>query len=211
MCIHFTRFSIKNKASIDINGFIDKLMIDSENNAYIVDYKTGETKLTLDYLEYGLRCQLPFYFYLLNKSSDYSNLFLVGCYLQIINFKIKNYKDTSKDLLLEGLTINNENIISKIDNFYQNDSFIKGIKPNNKGLGTYAKTFDIEDFKNIINIMDSNIKKMIEDINNTDFEITPKIIKKKETTCNYCNYKDICYKNFKDYIDIRKVNNNEMD
>ena len=207
------RISIKqkNNLSIDINGYIDKIMLDNENNCYIVDYKTGDTKLTLDYLDYGLKCQLPFYFYLLHKSEEYANVFLVGCYLQIINFKIKNHKDSTKELLLEGLSINDANIIEKIDNFYQNESFIKGIKPNKKGLGTYARTFDNADFDNIINTMDINIKKMINDIDNVNFEINPKLLKNKETTCLYCNYKDICYKEFKNYIDIRKGEQDELD
>jgi len=202
---------VKSDLLIRITGFIDKIMLDDKNHAYLVDYKTGDTKLTLDYLDYGLKCQLPFYFYLLKKSENYANKFLVGCYLQIINFKIRGYKESDKELLLEGLTYNNENIISEIDNYYQSDSFIKGIKPNKNGLGTYAKTFNDEEFEHIIDTMDTNIKKMINDVRNANFNINPKMIKKKETTCLYCNYKDICYRKFKDYVDIRKDNKDEMD
>lgn len=207
------RISIKVKSNLSINikGFIDKIMFDDENNAYIVDYKTGDTKLTLDYLDYGLKCQLPFYFYLMKHSNEYANVFLVGCYLQVINFKIHNYKDNDKELLLEGYSFNNAEIIEKIDNFYANESFIKGIKPNKNGLGTYAKTYDEEEFNKIISKMDDNIKNMINDISNVNFNINPKILKNKVTTCQYCNYKDICYKSFKDYIDVRKVNENESE
>ena len=205
--------SIKSKTnlSININGFIDKIMMDDNNHAYLVDYKTGDTNLTLNYLDYGLKCQLPFYFYLLNKSEDFANIFLVGCYLQIINFKIKTSDSSSKELLLEGLTYNDEEIINGIDNYYKEDSFIKGIKPNSKGLGTYARVFNNDDFKVIIDTMDKNICTMINDVNEVNFNINPKIIKKKETTCKFCNYKDICFHTFKDYIDIREVVNDEMD
>ena len=59
--------------------------------------------------------------------------------------------------------------------------------------------------------MEENINNMISDINNVNFTINPKIIKNKETTCKFCSYKDICYRNYNDYIDIRKVNENEVD
>ena len=91
------------------------------------------------------------------------------------------------------------------------DSFIKGIKPNSKGLGTYARVFNNEEFKVIIDTMDKNINSMIDDVNKANFKINPKIIKKKETTCKFCNYKDICFHTFKDYIDIREVVKDEVD
>lgn len=202
---------VKHQLSVEIKGFIDKIMLDDNNNAYIVDYKTGDNKLSLDYLDYGLQCQLPFYFYLLNKSKEYANIFLVGCYLQIINFKFKTPDNNSKELLLEGLTYNDASIVEKIDNFYTEESFIKGIKPNKKGLGTYARTFDKKLFEEIILKMEENINKMIDDIINANFTINPKILKNKETTCKFCSYKDICYHNYSDYIDIRKVKENEVD
>ena len=45
-------------------------------------------------------------------------------------------------MLLEGLTYNNPDIVSNIDYDYKENSFIKGIKPNKNGLGTYSKTFE---------------------------------------------------------------------
>ena len=201
----------KTNLSININGYIDKIMMDNNNHAFVVDYKTGNTTLTLDYLDYGLNCQLPFYFYLLNKSKEFANIFLVGCYLQIINFSIKTYDSSNKELQLEGLTIDNEEIVAEIDKYYNEDSFIKGIKPNKKGLGTYAKLFNNEDFNLILEKMDRNIENMINTVNEGDFSINPKIIKKNETTCRFCNYKDICFHTFKDYIDIRKDDSDEVD
>ena len=32
------------------------------------------------------------------------------------------------------------------------------------------------------------------------FDINPKKIEKKLDTCNFCEYKNICYKSLKDYI-----------
>ena len=207
------KISIKKPGDllIDINGFIDKVMFDDNNHAYVIDYKTGNVKPTLEYLKYGLKCQLPFYFYLLNKSKEHANKFLVGCYLQLINFKNKAHDDNSKDMQLEGFTYNNVDIVKGIDTEYETNSFIKGIKPNKNGLGTYAKVYDDEAFNSIITNMDNNINSMIENVSSGNFNINPKIIKQNETTCRFCKYSDICYHSFKDYLDIREELDNGED
>ena len=201
----------KSVLSNKIHGFIDKIMFDNDNNAFVVDYKTGDTKLTLDYLDYGLKCQLPFYFYLLNKSKEYADIFLVGCYLQVLNFKIKSINDKGKDMLLEGYSFNNEEMIAKIDHNYEENSYIKGIKPNKNGLGTYSKTFDKDLFNEIVIKMENNIENMINGIEMVDFNINPKILKDNSTTCKYCKYKDICFHTFNDYVDLREGDEDEVD
>lgn len=194
---------------ININGIIDKIMMDNDGHAFVVDYKTGDTKSTLDYLNLGLKCQLPFYFYLLKHSKEYADIFLVGCYLQIIDLKIKSYNDTGRELLLEGYTYNDKKIIKGIDSNYESNSFIKGIKPNKNGLGTYAKLFTNDEFNHILDMMERNITSMINLIKDAKFEINPKLISQNETTCRYCKYNDICYHTFKDYIDVKEVLENE--
>jgi ATP-dependent helicase/DNAse subunit B len=201
--LHLTIYD-KNKLSIKIHGYVDKLMLDNENRAIVVDYKTKEQKPSFKYLDYGLDNQLAFYFYLLNKSKDYADVFLVGCYLQVLNFKLQSTSSYKKDLQLDGYTYNDENVISLIDNDYNNKSFIQGIAPNSKGLGTHAKLFDKNLFDEIINKMDLNINNMIDDINNVNFEINPKILKDNSTTCKYCKYNDICFHTYSNYIDLRE-------
>ena len=45
---------------------------------------------------------------------------------------------------------------------------------------------------------------MIDDINNVNFEINPKILKDNSTTCKYCKYNDICFHTYSNYIDLRE-------
>lgn len=194
----------KAKLSIKIHGFIDKLMLNEENKGYIVDYKTGNKKLTLTYLDNGLEIQLPFYFYLINKSKEYADIFLVGCYLQLLNFKIQSISQVKKEMQLEGYTYDEEEIVSLIDSNYNNDSYIKGIKPNKNGLGTHAKLFDNSLINEIIEKMDSSINNMISSIEQVKFEINPKILKDNTTTCKYCKFKDICFHKYSNYIDLRE-------
>lgn len=208
--LHLSIFK-KSELSVLIHGYIDKLMVDDFNHAIVVDYKTGNKKLTLAYLDYGLEIQLPFYFYLINKSKEYADIFLVGCYLQLLNFKIQSVNQVKKEMLLEGYTYNDEEIVSYIDTLYTNDSYIKGINPNKNGLGTHAKLFDKDLFDQIIEKMDANINNMIDSINNMSFEINPKILKDNSTTCRYCNFKDICFHNYSNYIDLREGDEDEMD
>ena len=41
------------------------------------------------------------------------------------------------------------------------------------------------------------------------FDINPKKIEKKLDTCNYCEYKNVCYKSLKDYIYLSSMKEGE--
>ena len=105
---------------------------------------------------------------------------------------------------LEGYTYDEEVIVSLIDSNYNNDSYIKGIKPNKNGLGTHAKLFDNSLINEIIEKIDSSINNMISSIEQVKFEINPKILKDNTTTCKYCKFKDICFHKYSNYIDLRE-------
>ena len=75
ICEQKISISIKSKISISLIGFIDKIMLDiNKKYAYVVDYKTGKTEISFDYLEYGIGMQLAIYMYLMHKSKDYADI-----------------------------------------------------------------------------------------------------------------------------------------
>lgn len=192
-------------------GIIDKVLYkEEEDKTYLVviDYKTGATNINLKNMEYGLGMQLPIYLYLSNNLK-LKNTKVVGFYLQkLFTSTLDNTKDyieaKENNLKLEGYTIDNENIISKIDTTYTDSKLIKQMKITSKGFSPYSKVLNEEEINTIINNTNTLIDKAVEDILEANFQINPKIIDGTNVSCTYCEYKDICYLKEKDKIYINR-------
>lgn len=191
---------VKSTASVILKGTLDKVMLTEDNSfAYVVDYKTGKPKINFDNLKDGINMQLAIYMYLLRKSKDYADVFLVGCYLQ----KILDDDVTKEEIKLEGYTYNDLNIIKRIDTACYDKSFIKGIKVKKDGtLSDTKKVFDTAYYENVLNTIEEKINEAINLIIEGNFKINPKVVNGKNISCEYCKYKDICYKKYKDAVII---------
>ena len=53
--------------------------------------------------------------------------------------------------------------------------------------------------------IDEALEKSLKIIDNNDFKIAPKIINNKNISCEFCSFKDICYKAQKDTVYLDKV------
>ena len=196
---------------IEFKGFIDKIMYkEKDNSTYlsIIDYKTGNPVINIDYLKYGLSMQLPTYLYLTSKSNLFSNIKYCGFYLQHIldnEIKIdkkKTYIEQKKDnLKLQGFSTSDLGRLSMFDDSYENSIMIKGIKTKLDGnLASTAKVLNDLEIEEIINLCEEKIKDAINDILEGEFTINPKIIKDKNEGCKYCKFKDLCYYKEKDKV-----------
>ena len=194
-----------------IKGFVDKLLV-LNNSVIIIDYKTNNTEINTDLFEYGLSLQLPIYLYLL-KELD-SNIEVAGMYMQHI-LDLKCDFDTNKDyitekekkLKLSGITINDINLISQFDDSYENSEVIKSLKIVKK-TGEFGKSKRImsKDERNeLLNIVTNIINKTINNVCDGKFDIKPIIIEKYADGCQYCEYKDVCYRKYKDF-NIQTIN-----
>jgi ATP-dependent helicase/nuclease subunit B len=199
-------------------GVIDKVQYKEEDGVTylaVIDYKTGSTNIRLDNKEYGIGLQLPIYLYLSSKMKI-KNVKIVGFYLQKllsnnISQKNKDYQTERENALkLEGYSINNESILSKFDTTYNDSKLIKSMKTTNSGFYSYSKVLTEEEIDSLIEETEHLINKRIENILESDFTIDPKIIDGKNVSCEFCEYKDICYRREKDLIYINKeVNDSE--
>ena len=202
------------RMTIKFIGFIDKLLIKEENNKtylLIVDYKTGEPELKLNNSYYGLDMQLPIYLYL-SKNSDIKNLEVVGFYLQHIlskNIKLDPKKTIESikesNLRLQGYTISDEDIISKIDNTYEDSKLIKSLSKTQNGFSKNSKLLTKEEMDNLYKLVDKKINEARDNIVNADFEIDPKRIKDENVSCKYCKFKDICFMNEGNIKNLKEV------
>lgn len=217
--IELTNFFDKN---INIKGIIDKVMYFDDNDinhTMIIDYKTGNVDVNQDLIEYGINVQTLFYAFLLKESKIVEDLNIVGLYKQkvLVNKQRNNanllYKNLLKDeYKLSGITLNNLDIINKIDYDYSSDCFVKGIKVKKDG--------DLSKNRNLLtdNEIDENISKVVKNIEkvsnlilNGVFDINPKMNGNADISCSYCTHKDICFKTKKDYISIVKEEKEEGD
>ncbi len=196
--------------NVTFKGLIDKVMyqeIDNKEVIVVVDYKTGKTMITLDNLEYGLNMQLPIYLYLLKKSERFKEAIIGGFYIQKILDEVPNKSDKSieelreENLKLQGYSNSLESILELIDDEYRESKIIKDLKYKNDGtISAKAKVLSNLEMDNLTEAVEEKIEEGIKNILEGKFEINPKVIKNKNVACQYCKFKDICFKKRKDEV-----------
>ena len=195
-------------------GIIDKIMYSYANDkTYIslIDYKTGLPKTDMSNLKYGIDMQLPVYIYLIKNSNLFSNPCIIGFYFQQIihekdsyNSK-KNEEERIKDnLKLLGYTRDSEDLVSLFDKTYHDSEMIKGMKTTNNGFAYYTKLVSEDMLNNLCNLVEKKINEAFKKIEDSNFDINPKIIGGENLGCKFCQYKDLCFKTGKDYIYLEK-------
>jgi len=210
----------KNKdIKVTFMGIIDKLKYEKFDNKVviaIIDYKTGNPSIDLDDMYYGISMQLPIYLYLANNT-NLENVKVAGFYLQKIVHNKLNYqedKDYNIELeklyRLEGYSNNDLDILSKFDSSYNDSYMIKGLKTSSKGFYAYSKILNNEQINNIISLVDEKINTAIDEILDVKFDINPKRIDNVLKGCEYCKFKDICYRKEEDIINLKQISYKEF-
>lgn len=199
--------------NVFFTGIIDKLKyenIDNKNIVAIIDYKTGTPEVNIDNTIYGIGMQLPIYLYL-SRHSNIKNAHLAGFYLQkIIHNKLKYNpdkiyeKEYEKLYRLEGYSNDDINILNKLDTKYNDSYMIKGMKTSSKGFYAYTKVLNEKQIDVLEQIVENKIDGAIENILNSNFDINPKKIGLNLVGCEYCKFKDICYKKEENIINLKE-------
>ena len=198
---------------VTFTGLIDKILykeIDNKTVVALIDYKTGNPDINLEYFPYGLNMQLPIYLYLASNST-LKNVSFAGFYLQKIILptpnidKKKSLEEKKKEhLKLEGYSTTNFNNLSLFDISCKDSEVVKSLKVKNDGtFYAYSKVLTDEQINKIIDLTDKQIDKTINNIEQAKFDINPKRDVDNIIGCNYCPYKDICYKTKKDEVYIK--------
>ena len=214
--LHEQKIEIPLKREIEVifTGTIDKIMYYKKvEDTYftIIDYKSGTVDTRLEKLKYGLSMQLPVYLFLINHSSVFENPIFTGIYYQNILFNYPSFdkkpmEDIKKERIkLQGYSTDDLSILSRFDATYENSEVIKSMKYTEKGFSRFSKVLNDADVYNIISYTKKEIIKDMNEILQGDFTINPKIYDGKNISCEFCNFKDICYKSQKDIIYLDKV------
>ena len=176
-------------------GIIDKILytvLNDKTYIALIDYKTGNDVISLKYLTDGMYMQLPIYLYLSSKML-FQNPVYVGFYLQRFNIKENDYR-------LIGYSNCDKNILSMLDNNYDNSKIIKGMKTSKDGsFYKNAKVLSNEEMDKIKEIAEKKILEVVDNIKNNKFDINPKVINGVNKGCEFCKFKDICFVTKSDY------------
>ena len=112
--------------------------------------------------------QLPIYLYLVNKCHKFNSPKVVGIFLQrIINKEIKrqskkDYKNERENSLkLVGFSTDDEELLEKFDDSYENSSVIRSLRKGKNGFYAYSKVFSEEKFEKLENIVEEKFETQI--------------------------------------------------
>lgn len=194
------RIDIDYGNNVHFVGIIDKILYyvdDDVTYVSLIDYKTGSDDISLKYLKYGLNMQLPIYLYLSTKLG-FKNVKYPGFYLQKFNIIKKDYR-------LEGYSNSDKDTLAVIDKNYDNSKIIKGLKTNKDGsFSRYSNVLSDDEIDQIIDDSKKMIDAVIDKIKNNKFDINPKVSDGVNIGCEYCKFKDICFKTVNDEVMIFK-------
>lgn len=196
-------------------GIVDKIKYKKESDKTIVaiiDYKTGNPSININNSIYGIDMQLPIYLYLV-KNSKLDNIEYAGFYLQkIVHNKLsynkdKDYNDELEKLYrLEGYSTDDESLLNIFDKTYMHSKMIKGMKVSSNGFYAYTKTLNKENINELINLVDKKIEESRDNILEAKFDINPKKIGFDLVGCEYCTFKDLCFKKEQDIVKLEEKN-----
>lgn len=194
-------------------GYIDKLMyaeLDGEIYAAIVDYKTGKDIISLDNVEDGFHLQLPAYMYLLTNYSLFQGkkIHIVGIYLQKVNIIALDAKKSvreqiEKSFLLQGYSIADPQVLKLLDPTFENSDYIQSMgTTKNNTFRSYAKVLDERDQEQLISLVITLLERAKTGILGGEFPIAPKMIGGKNESCTFCQYKDLCFYDYQDVLEL---------
>ena len=219
--------NFNKKPEYKIHGYIDCVISSKgEDNTLveIVDYKTGKMESEIkkiNWQEFGLGLQLPFYLYLFSNSKDYKNEKVNGLYYEALDpvENFRNWKDLEEkklegaltsELLKDSFKFSGQTLNPFKDskdkkkkelwkNEYQN-FFEPNLDNNNFKYIDYSSRRETSFFKNsndILKQVEKWVEVFIHNISHGFFPISPFTGSESEdeiTACKYCEYNDICFK-----------------
>ncbi len=214
-------FTLEN--GIKVKGIIDKIVLTGPNLEYLslIDYKTGSVDFNPELIEYGQSLQLPIYALLASRDPDLSSKEIIGLYIQtIISKKLvrpsgKNAQKFYFDQFrLNGVFSDDWEKLSTFDQTYRDSKYIKSLKVTSQAslyANALKKAISEDVLKSYLETTIQKIKFASEAERANDFRINPKSINNKELPCRYCSYRDVCFRDEKDIVNIHTEENEDAD
>ena len=78
------------------------------------------------------------------------------------------------------------------------------------GFAHYTKLFNEDNINTIVELVNKHINEVISAIKLGEFNINPKRINDKLIGCEYCKFKDICYKKEEDVVTLQDTKTSDI-
>lgn len=185
------------------NGFGSGENVDGRNYVRIIDYKTGQEAFDVDEVRSGWRMQLMiylrgamggihaarpagvFYFSIKNGNTD-----VTGMEDDRVAGAVR--KKQSDGAKLDGILINNEDVISGMDQDFSGWSPVVSLFRKKDGTLSESKALlSEEDFMDLIRVNDENMRQAAGGLAGGRVDIDPAKGKNSDA-CTYCSYRSVC-------------------
>ena len=104
------------------------------------------------------------------------------------------------NLKLDGYSTSDVSDLEVFIPDYEKSSYVKSMRTNKEGFDRFAKVLSYEQMDKLISVIDDKIDEARDNILMGNFDINPKQIDFDKVGCNYCKFKDICYRCESDFV-----------
>ncbi len=210
---HFPPIEVEtSQGKVLVEGKIDRVDLLPGDYVKIIDYKSGSEKFDIDEAKGGWRLQLMLYLKaaLGNDGKMSSNVVETrpaGIFYFKLDEPVFNASDWAneqiedkikaefrKSFKLDGILVNETDVIESIAGDFAGTSDIVPIRRNKEGLivGTGKdKLLTSEEFAELQIAVDNKISELCEQLAQGSVEVAPRK-SGNETACKYCMYKSVC-------------------
>lgn len=203
---------IDDDIKMKLRGRIDRIDVcHVDNRVYvkIVDYKSGERKISLDQLFYGISLQQPIYMMAAMKAIEkrmQDKTPLMGAMLYSrVNRPLASgettysndevHKALLNEMMPSGLVLQDKEVVSKLDKGLGADNVKSDVIPVSlKKDGDFTAASSViskDDFDTVSSFVEEKVKDIGKKITEGNVTIS-KTQYEQKTSCEYCDFKDIC-------------------
>ena len=204
-------FPFEAEKSSRIHGIIDRIDVAREGDktyVKIVDYKSGDRKLDISKLYYGVSIQLPIYMAhavrLLEKEEPGRKVIAAAMLYFILQNPVVEASDDitaaltmAKQMRATGLFTDANGVIDLLDDQFQTEGKSDVVHAERKSDGSlYAARSEAvseEEMNRILTYAQKKAENLLSQIDKGDIAIAPFEIGNKDfDSCQYCGFKGIC-------------------
>ena len=193
---------LQSGEKVYVEGKIDRLDLLEDDRVKIIDYKTGKENFKIYEARGGYRLQLMLYL----KAAQENTRRPAGVFYFLIddhrvdltgadreNFSEKISKEMRKFFRLNGIMVDDGEVIDSIAGEFDGYSDIVPLRSGKEGVKATSEGFLLsdEEFETLQVDVDRQIRKLCTQLTEGRIAITPKKTQ-RESPCTYCQYKGIC-------------------
>lgn len=188
-------------AEFRISGIIDRIdTFEGSNGAMsrIIDYKSHGKEFKFGHLDAGLQLQLPLYAAAIDSARTVGMYYMPVMDVPPVSTETgEAEKQMTEELLkefrLNGLSLNSEEVVLATEEFDKSSTVIK-VKRGRDGTLSGTGLVDSDEYRLVVETAKRRAAAALERILEGDAAISPYMnaVSKRDTACNYCDYKDVC-------------------